>query len=137
MNSCEKHACSLCCYEQDVPLLNEDIDRLRLYGYCEHSFARETGGLKILLQKEGCCVFYGANNRCEVYGDRPLRCRLLPYTYDFDSGRAVLEEGCRHLWDYRRSKTVALMMEDFIRRLQVERRMRLAAGGHGGFVGSY
>jgi len=34
-------------------------------------------------KEDGSCVFLGGNNRCNVYEQRPLECKIYPFLLDF------------------------------------------------------
>ena len=119
MDSCAKHNCNTCCSEADVPLLNEDIDRIRQYGYYDAYFVEEEGGVKKMRKLGGKCIFSG-EGQCEVYMNRPLRCKLLPLTFNPETGRAEVDTGCRYHAEYKASRTMSRRMEDYIDRLNQE-----------------
>lgn len=72
-------------------LADEDIERLERKGYSKQFFTRFDGkGYATLRNQQGCCVFYDAENqRCKVYADRPLGCRIYPVMYDEEKGIVV------------------------------------------------
>jgi hypothetical protein len=69
-------------------LANADIERLERKGYGEQYFARfDKEGYATLRNQQGHCVFYDvAKQRCKVYGDRPMGCRIYPVMYDEAKG---------------------------------------------------
>ena len=52
-----KHRCSSCCDWLAVPLLEDDIRDIMMYGYHEPYFVREEIGLKMLRKKGGKCIW--------------------------------------------------------------------------------
>jgi len=72
-------------------LSTEDIERLERKGYSKKFFVRfDSEGYAKLRNLQGHCVFYDAEKqRCKVYTDRPLGCRLYPVIYDETKGIVV------------------------------------------------
>jgi Fe-S-cluster containining protein len=128
MDSCAKHNCNTCCSQADVPLLNEDIDKIRQYGYYDAYFVEEAGGVKTMRKLSGNCIFSNDLGGCEIYMNRPLRCKLLPLTYNPDTNRAEVDTGCRYHAEYKISKTMSRRMEDYIARLDHEINWRRETG---------
>lgn len=84
--------CGKCCERLEIPLRDEDIERLVEAGYDESYFVDETKmfyrGSKFLgyaLKKrpfDDACVFLDPETkRCRVYKHRPLACRLYPFVF--------------------------------------------------------
>jgi len=72
-------------------LSNADIERLERKGYSKKFFVQfDSEGYAKLRNLQDHCVFYdGEKQRCKVYGDRPLGCRLYPVIYDEARGIVV------------------------------------------------
>jgi Fe-S-cluster containining protein len=68
-----------------------DIRRLKRKGYHEKSFVRfNKAGYAILQNRQGYCFFYDAEKqRCKVYADRPLGCRVYPVILNETRGIVV------------------------------------------------
>jgi Fe-S-cluster containining protein len=73
----------------------EDIERLERKGYSKKFFVRfDRARYAKLRNLQGHCVFYDAEKqRCKVYRERPLGCRLYPVIYDETKG-IVLDNIC-------------------------------------------
>ena len=84
-------SCGACCRETEMLLSREDIERLERKGYSKKFFVRfDREGYAKLRNRHGHCVFYDAEKqRCKVYTDRPLGCRLYPVIYDDTKGIVV------------------------------------------------
>lgn len=99
---CDRHACSACCHDTEMPLTEEDIARLVKLGHPRDGFvAVGLGGvthLKTVEAPEGApgrpCYFL-KENRCSVYADRPQGCRIYPFTLT-EEGRVVRDDDCPH-----------------------------------------
>ncbi len=72
-------------------LSTEDIERLERKGYSKKFFVRfDREGYAKLRNQQGQCVFYNAEKqKCKIYKDRPLGCRLYPVIYDETKGIVV------------------------------------------------
>ncbi len=72
-------------------LSNTDIERLERLGHNRQTFVRYDGhGFARLRNRRGFCVFYdGEKCRCQVYGYRPLGCRIYPVIYSEQEGIVV------------------------------------------------
>jgi len=72
-------------------LSTEDIERLERKGYSKKFFVQfDSEGYAKLRNLHGHCVFYDAEKqRCKVYRERPLGCRLYPVIYDETKGIVV------------------------------------------------
>ena len=81
--------CAECCFRLEIPLRDEDIERLEELGYnawefvdYEKMFYRGDKFLAYALKKrpfDGGCIFLGEDGKCKVYPYRPLACRLYPF----------------------------------------------------------
>ena len=83
--------CGACCKETEMLLSTEDIERLERKGYSKKFFVQfDSEGYAKLRNLQGHCVFYHAEKqRCQVYRERPLGCRLYPVIYDETKGIVV------------------------------------------------
>ena len=76
--------CGRCCrdaedWERRVLLLDSDVKRLEETGAKEFSDPVDEGRFKAVIRKrDGVCVFYGGD-RCTVYEERALLCRMYPF----------------------------------------------------------
>ncbi len=81
--------CAECCFRLEVPLRDEDIERLEELGYStwefvdyEKMFYRGDRFLGYALKKrpfDGGCIFLQEDGKCKVYPHRPLACKLYPF----------------------------------------------------------
>jgi Fe-S-cluster containining protein len=96
--------CGNCCREPLLPVTDRDLRRLvqhtgvdaaRLVHWCSASeidlddepenFVLLPAGKRVMTLRHGRggCVFLGADQRCTVYGARPLGCRVFPFDSKF------------------------------------------------------
>ncbi len=102
-----------------MPLLNADVDKIIMYGYYDTYFVKEINGVKIMrVNEDGSCVFF-KQGQCEVYNDRPERCRLYPWSVD-DHGKACLDDGCPYSGQIPDSAEMRRRMERFAMQLDKE-----------------
>jgi len=84
--------CGLCCSELEIPLRDEDIERIEGLGYnawefvdYEKAFYRGDKFIGYAIKKkpiDGACVFLDPETkRCRIYHHRPLACRLYPFVF--------------------------------------------------------
>ncbi|ASJ16305.1 Fe-S-cluster oxidoreductase [Thermococcus chitonophagus] len=82
--------CARCCIENDIPLREEDVERIKALGYEEEYFVDYTKmfyrGPKFLgyaIKKrpfDDACVFLDPETKkCRIYEYRPLACKLYPF----------------------------------------------------------
>ncbi|HUT17174.1 MAG TPA: YkgJ family cysteine cluster protein [Acidobacteriota bacterium] len=110
--------CGACCKETEMLLSTEDIERLERKGYSKEFFVRfDSEGYAKLRNLQDHCVFYDAEKqRCKVYTDRPLGCRLYPVIYDETKG-IVVDSICQAQGNWnekkieRKGKKVAKLLE--------------------------
>jgi Fe-S-cluster containining protein len=83
--------CGDCCKETEMLLSTEDIERLERKGYNKKFFVQfDSEGYAQLRNLQDHCVFYAVGKqRCKVYRERPLGCRLYPVIYDETKGIVV------------------------------------------------
>lgn|GEM_PF-628624 len=83
--------CLRCCYETEMILLKEDIERLERLGF--KGFYELRGGFRRLRNVRGHCFFLdpGAGG-CLIYSSRPLGCRVYPLIYDEELGVSIDRE---------------------------------------------
>ncbi|ASJ02272.1 Fe-S-cluster oxidoreductase [Thermococcus profundus] len=84
--------CGKCCVNLEIPLRDEDIERIEDLGYgawefvdYEKMFYRGDKFLGYALKKrpfDGACIFLDPETkRCRIYDHRPLACRLYPFVF--------------------------------------------------------
>jgi Fe-S-cluster containining protein len=122
MEFCENNNCADCCIEPRVPLLNKDIDRIRMYGFYDAYFVDEQNGIKTVRKNDdGTCVFYNKRERhCEVYKSRPERCRLNPYCICEDNLEPHVDESCKFQFSCQDDPEIQKRMSEYLVTLQKE-----------------
>lgn len=74
---CAETCGARCCHGHAF-LTQRDERRLRAAGHSD--FAVAAGDARVLdTDEDGRCLFLGPDDRCTVYEDRPLDCRLFPF----------------------------------------------------------
>jgi Fe-S-cluster containining protein len=107
-----------------VPLLQEDIDRLTAMGYYDVYFSEDYNGAKFIRKLEGKCIFLQAG-KCEVFDNRPKRCRSPQITYDDNTKSVLILESCKYKSTYEMTSNDIDYMEEFIKLLIKEIEMRI------------
>jgi Fe-S-cluster containining protein len=131
MSFCQQQQCAHCCVEGEVPLLNEDIDRITSMGYFDVYFAVNHQGAKVMRKLEGKCIFF-QQGVCEIYERRPKRCHCFPLTYNSERDTAEIEESCRYKEMYEISQTSSQDLVNYIHQLQHEYSVRNNSGNGNG-----
>jgi Fe-S-cluster containining protein len=86
--------CGRCCYQTEMPLTNEDIERIEKLGYKRQEFAVKVNGIYRLRNINGKCYFLDESNRCRIYDHRPIGCRIYPVILDVETNRAIVDDLC-------------------------------------------
>ena len=75
--------CAKCCYNTEMPLTREDIERIEMLGYPRSYFVvLGPDSVPRLRNINGHCVFLDPETgKCRIYEYRPLGCRLYPLVY--------------------------------------------------------
>ncbi len=75
--------CCRCCWNTEMMLLEEDIERIKSLGYRFEDFAYiDDQGFIRLKNVNGHCVFLDPETcRCRIYEFRPIGCKLYPIIY--------------------------------------------------------
>ncbi|RLI82312.1 YkgJ family cysteine cluster protein [Archaeoglobales archaeon] len=84
--------CGKCCYETEMPLTAGDIERIKALGFDEDDFSVVVEGVRRLRNVKGACYFL-KDNKCTIYENRPIGCRIYPLVLDED-GKVVVDEVC-------------------------------------------
>jgi len=81
----------VCCEKTEMILSKTDIERLERLGHARQKFVRyDRYGFARLKNRHGFCVFYDVEKcRCQIYGHRPLGCRIYPVVYSEQEGIVV------------------------------------------------
>jgi uncharacterized protein len=91
---CKSHRCVSCCYDTEMFLLDEDIERITGLGYDEQFFVEPLEGFKVLKNSNaGRCVFHDGT-KCTIYENRPKGCKLYPIIFDVEDKSAVKDTFC-------------------------------------------
>lgn len=89
--SCE--CCAKCCnkdfndhvflLEMEVEKINDIIPEVLVpapnFDFCDNNGTFYTSGYALATKKDGNCIFLNNSNKCKIYKDRPLICRIYPY----------------------------------------------------------
>ena len=116
---CLRRGCVLCCVETEMPLTEEDIDRLEKLGFKRADFSVEVGGETRLRNVSKRCFFL-QSGRCRIYGDRPEGCRIYPLVYDVDSYKFVFDPVCPNAAEYKVTREDKDRLKRLIKRLDRE-----------------
>jgi Fe-S-cluster containining protein len=99
-NPCAEHGCAACCYDTEMPVMEEDVTRLVALGHAREAFTtRGEGGFLQLQTVEpaegmpGRPCFFLKENKCSVYADRPTGCRIYPMVLN-EAARLLRDEDC-------------------------------------------
>jgi Fe-S-cluster containining protein len=76
-------------------------------------------GVKTIRKICGKCVFH-ENGLCEIYQNRPERCKLYPLSYDGDARCVTLDDHCRHSAYYEVTESMKKQMESYVNKLRDE-----------------
>ncbi len=126
---CRAHDCSQCCtVGTDVPMTNEDIERIKSIGYKEDFFVEEVKGWLLLKLEDDACVFL-RGGLCSIHKARPESCRLYPSVFDVDTNEVVADSECVYADEFRVSKKDIEALHALSDVLEKERAERLAAKG--------
>ena len=111
-------------------LTNADIERLERKGYSKEFFVQfDSEGYAKLRNLHGHCVFYDAEKqRCKVYRDRPLGCRLYPVIYDETKG-IVVDSICptRGNWNEKKIEKKGKKVIKLLEKIDAEAKRRRSA----------
>lgn len=129
MTFCEEHNCAECCFEVDVPLLNEDIRNITSMGYYDTYFTENDNENRVKKLRKICgkCVFHN-DGLCEVYPNRPERCKLYPLSYDGETKRVTLDERCASAPYFEVTDSMKEKMLKYIKTLRDEIQWRMKTG---------
>ena len=87
--------CGICCENTEMLLSNSDIKRIEGLGYNRQKFVRyDKRGFARLKNRNSFCIFYDVEkNRCKIYLNRPIGCRIYPVIYSEQEG-ILLDDLC-------------------------------------------
>jgi len=87
--------CGKCCYNTEMILFKEDIERITKLGYPKEFFVAKQGNMNVLRNINGHCVFLDPEtNKCKIYKHRPIGCRLYPLVYDASRNIVIIDAEC-------------------------------------------
>lgn len=119
-----KYGCVKCCVETGMLLLEEDVERIWKMGFEYEYFVINRDGWLYLRNVEGMCVFNNGE-KCLIYENRPLGCRLYPLVYDEDYGIVTLDEYCPHRNEFKVPRVDKDKVLLFVAKLKRERELRM------------
>lgn len=91
--NCKRNGyCGKCCYETEMPLTREDLNRIKSLGFKPEDFSVVVEGVRRLRNVGGKCFFL-KNNECTIYEFRPEGCRIYPLVLN-DEGEVVVDDLC-------------------------------------------
>jgi len=115
--------CIQCCLETEMPLLNEDIERIKGLGFDYDYFIVNIDDWLQLRNCDGRCVF-NDGKQCSIYENRPEGCKLYPIIYDEDKNCVTLDEDCLHGDEFKISESDLGIVISLVTKLKDERRQR-------------
>jgi uncharacterized protein len=93
-NVCRTHHCVSCCYDTEMPLLDDDVQRIVALGFEESYFTTNSDGFEVLKNSDqGRCVFHDGK-QCTIYANRPAGCKLYPIIFNENLNRPVKDRLC-------------------------------------------
>jgi len=126
---CLERGCHACCLGTEMPLAEEDIERLRALGHApgEVSVPAADGGLLLRNSDDGRCALLGADGRCVAYEARPEGCTLYPLVLDEVTGDVVVDSVCPHAGAVGHSRRDEDRLRTLLVRIERERLRRASA----------
>lgn len=121
---CVRYKCIQCCLETEMPLSNEDVERIKGLGFEFDFFVVSRNGWLQLKNSDGRCVF-NDGKQCLIYSNRPEGCKLYPITYDEDEKCVVLDEDCPHRDSFKISEVELKLVSALVSKLKKERMQRM------------
>ena len=122
-NCCIRYKCIECCLETEMPLLKEDIERIKGLGFDYDYFVVNRDSWLRLKNRDGRCVFIDGN-QCMIYENRPEGCKSYPILYDEDKNCATLDEDCPHRDEFKISESDLRIVTSLVIKLRDERKRR-------------
>lgn len=123
-DACRRENCIQCCVETEMPLSEDDVERIEGLGFKRDEFAADVDGWVRLKNAGGRCVFNDGSG-CRIYDGRPEGCRLYPVVYDEDKEDAALDHDCPFSEEFEIGKDEKRELLGLIGRLKDERKERL------------
>lgn len=112
--------------------MNEDVNRIIMYGYYDAYFVQERNGVKMIrTERDGSCIFHNKDNGlCDIYPSRPERCKLLPYTTNESETAGIIDPGCRYAHDAEDDPQASRRMVKYLNTLHKEIQWRREHQSH-------
>jgi len=110
-------SCCKCCHNTEMPLTEEDIERIESLGYDRRDFTIKIDGIYRLRNVNGKCFFL-EGRRCKIYEHRPLGCRIYPVVLDLEKG-AVVDEFCPKRYEVSEEdiKRIEPILKELVRKI--------------------
>jgi len=97
MDSSNKNVCMKCSINQEcckkfsLLMMSETEFKQHFAKHGSNFEVEQNAGLYLVRQKEGCTCPYWVGGKCTIHPDRPMDCRLFPYTIGkiFHNGNRV------------------------------------------------
>lgn len=127
---CVRHACTICCFDTNMPLTLADLGRLTARGERIDDFSEpdeEEGFLRLRNTEDGHCHFLLPDGRCRVQTDKPEGCRLYPFIYDGDNDTVIRDGICPFNREFEPPPAIEAKVRELIARLDVEAAGRRAS----------
>jgi len=126
---CIERGCHECCLDTEMPLTEEDLERLRAIGHAPEdvSVTATDGGLLLRNTDDGRCALLGPDGRCAAYEARPEGCTLYPLVLDEASGDVVIDQVCPHAGAVGHSRRDEDRVRTLLVRIERERRSRTSS----------
>ena len=87
-----------------MSVLKDDMRRIVHLGFKEEFFTVKSGGLKLLKNVNGRCVFHNGE-QCTIYSNRPEGCKNYPIIFDENLNHPVKDKLCPFRSEFRLSAT--------------------------------
>jgi uncharacterized protein len=121
---CTRETCIECCLETEMPLSNDDVERIADLGFDKVLFIAESDGWRRLKNAGGRCVFHDGES-CRIYDNRPEGCRLYPIVWDEDEEKAKVDWVCPHSEEFGLDEDSKRELSELVERLKKERDLRV------------
>jgi len=106
-----------------MPLLKEDIERIKRLGFDYDYFVVNRDGWLQLKNYSGRCVF-NDGKQCLIYENRPEGCKFYPIVYDEDKNFATLDEDCPHRNEFKIAEKSIVMLISLVTKLRDEKSLK-------------
>ncbi|MCD6370398.1 MAG: YkgJ family cysteine cluster protein [Thermoplasmata archaeon] len=128
-NPCLRHGCSKCCYNTEMMLTENDVNRIISLGYQDFYYQKD--GFIYLKNEDDKCIFLDENGRCKIYPHRPLGCKYYPHIYDYENDEILLDKDCPYRKEFSLESTEEL--KELVLTILCEREKRINSLSRGPF----